>query len=321
MIITKVKTVKPSSQLILKRQIIMTIKITSKEIISIIGLTSLIISGVINNIMGQSIDTEVYDQVLYRINAGGLSEPSSDSLFKEWEDDDFLSPSIYVNAAETGNKVFETTSPITLSASVPTGTPVRIFQVERGIENWETKSLLWNFPVEAGDELEVRLYFAELFFQSPGIREFDIYLNDSLVFDNYDIVNDVGFNTGVMKSFVIKTKSNNLKIDLARVKNHPKINAIEILKKKEFVIASVFPAFSEQAKVSVYPNPFNDQLTLYTGGNEQVQNYKLYNCQGKFIKEIKLPSKDHEVKIELHDVEKGIYYLSNEVGSVKLIKY
>ncbi len=62
----------------------------------------------------------------------------------------------------------------------------------------------WAFPVAAGTPLQVRLYFANrctLHQRASAQRVFDVAVDGSPVLTNYDIVADVGDQTGTMKSF------------------------------------------------------------------------------------------------------------------------
>src|SRR5918995_4784057 len=97
--------------------------------------------------------------VVYRVNAGGPQLAGT----PVWSADTQTSPSPYVNAAE---RTYSTTQAIDMSSpSVPSGTPMALFQTER----WDGSAapeMQWNFPVTAGS-YEVRLGFAEIY---PGTQ-------------------------------------------------------------------------------------------------------------------------------------------------------
>jgi hypothetical protein len=85
----------------------------------------------------------------------------------------------------------------------------------------------WSFPVTPGD-YEVRIYFAEIWFTTPGMRIFDVSIEGNLVLNDYDIVADVGAFKGVVKSFVV-TADTSLDIVFGHVVENPKLSAIEIM--------------------------------------------------------------------------------------------
>jgi len=93
----------------------------------------------------------------------------------------------------------------------------------------------WEFPVEAGTEVEVRLYFAEPYFGSDaapageGQRQFNASIEGQQKLTNYDIYADVGFGNGTVKTFTV-TADDTLDVDLEDgAANNPIINGIEIV--------------------------------------------------------------------------------------------
>jgi N-acetylneuraminic acid mutarotase len=158
----------------------------------------------------------------YRVNAGG----SVVSGTPNWSADTSGAPSTYVNAAATGNKTAAIGTAIDTShPSLPAGTPGSLFQSER----WDPAGgaeMQWSFPVPPGS-YEVRIYFAEIYFTSPGQRAFDVFVEGNLVLDNYDIVADVGARKGVMKSFIV-TSDSFLNVVFGHAVENPKVSAIEI---------------------------------------------------------------------------------------------
>ncbi|MEZ4701687.1 MAG: malectin domain-containing carbohydrate-binding protein [Rhodothermales bacterium] len=157
--------------------------------------------------------------VLYRVNAGGPSIASIDGL-SIWQGDQATAsgnalgqaqlgvPSPYVNTGAAGNFTFGRLHSITLGTSVPSSTPESLFQTER----WDaaaSPNMIWSFPVEAGTEVEVRVYLAEIFLnadnnETDGPRVFDIVVDGTIPtgFDNIDVYAEAGSDVGIMKSFV-----------------------------------------------------------------------------------------------------------------------
>lgn len=164
--------------------------------------------------------------VVYRVNAGGPTIPSSDG-YADWAgDEDGSLP--YHNS---GSNTASWPQAYTRTADVPADTPTEIFSSERWDPDGDP-NLEWNFPVAAGVPLQVRLYFANGYSgtSQPGQRVFDVSLDGQTVLHNYDIVADTGADSrGTMKSFNI-TSDGNVDIDLSHVVENPLINGIEIIR-------------------------------------------------------------------------------------------
>jgi hypothetical protein len=89
----------------------------------------------------------------------------------------------------------------------------------------------WEFPVQAGQEVTVRIYTGENYAQATGERQFDVSIEGQEVLTNYDIYADVGYGTGVMKSFTTTVSSDGtLDVDFAHgAANNPIVFGIEVL--------------------------------------------------------------------------------------------
>ncbi|AOY60213.1 malectin domain-containing carbohydrate-binding protein [Desulfococcus multivorans] len=170
--------------------------------------------------------------VLFRVNAGGSTLSALDSSGVAWSGDTTSSPSAYVNVPDSGNKSASTSAAITLGASVPGTVPAALFRIERWDPPTPGTEMLWSFPVPSG-AYEVRLYFAETYTGAfdVGRRQFDVYVENDLVLDDYDQYADAGGgNIGVMKSFPVSVSDGQINIELRHVVENPAIKGIEILK-------------------------------------------------------------------------------------------
>lgn len=176
--------------------------------------------------LNQATSAAAADVVAFRVNAGGPSLTGTPA----WSADTGGAPSPYVNAAQTGNATFSTSTAIDVShPSIPAGTPAQLFQTER----WDpgaAPEMEWNFPVTTGKRYEVRLYFAEIYSgtQAVGARVFDVVVDGKLVLDNYDVFAKVGANKGVVERVQI-TSDTNIDVDLLHVVENPAIKGIEIV--------------------------------------------------------------------------------------------
>jgi hypothetical protein len=162
---------------------------------------------------------------LYRVNAGGAAVAATDGGPDWAADNGTTSP--YRN---TGSSTSSYTTVGSVDATVPAGTPAALFSTER----WDGASapeMQWDFPVAAGTQVEVRLYFANrcTCTSLPGQRRFSVSLDGSPVLTTFDIVAAVGHNRGTMRSFTV-TSDGTIDVDFAHVTENPLVNAVEIVK-------------------------------------------------------------------------------------------
>ena len=161
--------------------------------------------------------------VLYRVNAGG-------ALVDDWEEDSGSTASPYLLPGSTS---IETDTPTpTTDASVPAGTPVDLFTTMRLDANQPDPMMEWDFPVTAGEEINVRLYFVEMSRCSIGNRVFDVEIEGTTVLEDLDIFTEAGSacNVGIMREFTVTPLDANLDINFPLENGKPSaLAAIEIL--------------------------------------------------------------------------------------------
>ena len=161
--------------------------------------------------------------VLYRVNAGG-------DLLGDWEEDSDANVSPYVLPGATSIETDAVTP--TIDASVPADTPDDLFKSARRDATKNDPKMEWDFPVTAGEEIEVRLFFAEMSRCSSGNRLFDVEIEGNLVLDDFDIYTEAGnaCNVGIMRSFTVTPTDGNLDIDFPLVNGRPSlVTGFEIL--------------------------------------------------------------------------------------------
>ncbi|MDX1530976.1 MAG: malectin domain-containing carbohydrate-binding protein, partial [Rhodothermales bacterium] len=135
-----------------------------------------------------------------------------------------------------GGEEFKSTDPglITMGhPSLPASAPVDLFALERWDSN-VTPEMAWDFPVQAGLYVEVRLYFAEIFgsIDQPGERVFDVAIEGAVpaVFDDVDQFDYAGLRTAYMRSYTTPVSGDgNLDIDFIHQIENPSLKGIEIL--------------------------------------------------------------------------------------------
>jgi len=177
--------------------------------------------------------------VLYRVNAGGPALPAADGSTPAWSADTMGTPSPYVTFPTDQGRVYTTTKVITLNPSVPAAAPPALFQTERfdqppGGPYPLSTEMRWAFPVEQGKEVEIRLYFAEIYppIDTPGERIFDVAVDDVVppVYDDIDIV---ALASGNYKGIVLvhtTTSDGVVNLDFLHTGvENPQIKGIEIL--------------------------------------------------------------------------------------------
>ncbi|MFC6836476.1 malectin domain-containing carbohydrate-binding protein [Halomarina ordinaria] len=191
---------------------------TAVALVALLLLSSVSMSGVVTNAAAAPGD------VLYRVNAGGETVDAADGG-PDWVASD-QSSAVISDADEFGN--YDGT--VDLDGSVPSGTPTELFGTEL------YGDMQWSFSdgVQSGETYEVRLYFAEIFHgvqngNGEGAREFDVAIEGETVLDDYDIVADVGPETGVMKSFEVTPTDGTIDVDFTTVTDNAKVSAVEIV--------------------------------------------------------------------------------------------
>lgn len=180
--------------------------------------------GLYTDVAGSAQAPVAPPQTSLRVNAGAGAVAGS----PPWSTDSKGSPSPYGNAELAKSSTTATTKPVSLHASVPTGTPTALFSSER----WDGSGgapMRWSFPVSPG-VYDVRLFFAETYdrTQRVGARTFDVRVEGALKLDDYDIYADVGGYTGVMKTFRV-TADSAVDVEFTHVVQNPTVRALEIV--------------------------------------------------------------------------------------------
>jgi hypothetical protein len=166
--------------------------------------------------------------VLYRVNVGGSSISVSGG--QDWTADSSSNPSQYRGSddSQLSGSASEITDP---SAAVPASTPSAVWNSARFDPEDNSQDLTWDFPVEAGTEVTVRVYTGEVFFTATGERQFDLGVEGQQALTDYDPYADVGFGTGTAKTFTTTvTADGTLDVDFAHgAANNPIVFGIEVL--------------------------------------------------------------------------------------------
>jgi hypothetical protein len=174
-------------------------------------------------------------QVVYRIDVGGsgitpISGPT-------WSLDSDNGANASSHRVEGGTNFAGTGDTVAFHSSVPTGTPMAIFQTERW-DDGAAPEMLWSFPVQTGGTYEVRLYLAETFITGPSgepggtPRVFDVSVEGSVptAFNDISLFPTYGHDVGAMLSHQVTMGDTSLGIQFVHVSENPALTGIEIIK-------------------------------------------------------------------------------------------
>ncbi len=198
----------------------------------------------------------------------------------------------------------------------------------------------YEFPVANGDYV-VRLHFAEMYWGAPGSginggagsRVMNISIENQLWLANFDVTQEVGGATAIIKNFPVTVTDGKLNINFSSNVNRPMVCAVEVY---SFRSAAARPAISYNdinsfennvKKVKVYPNPVQKRLMVRFpdnyAGNSNLQivdaTGRTYNL-GKML--IQPGGSTKELDLSGLSLKPGFYYLKviSEARPVEVIK-
>ena len=120
--------------------------------------------------------------------------------------------------------------------------PVEVYQSERN------GNFTYTLPgLGAGASYKVRLHFAEIYHNGPGLRAFDVLINGSLVLDNFDVFAAAGAkNKANVQEFTVPASSGgSISIQFVTAIDNAKVSGIEVIP----LGGGIGPTFSEAADV------------------------------------------------------------------------
>jgi PKD repeat protein len=151
------------------------------------------------------------DGETWRVNAGGGSY--TDGGGNEWSKDQPYSPGGW---GYIGGKTYSSRDAIANTSDDP------LYQTTR------YGNFGYRFDVPSG-EYDVTVHFGEDYWNAPGKRLFDVYIEGMLVLDNYDIYATAGHDVAVVLTFPgVVVDDGQLILDFVTVKDNALISAIEI---------------------------------------------------------------------------------------------
>lgn len=164
---------------------------------------------------------DFFEFFLVRINCGA-TEPYVDPDNSEWlPDSNSYEQYEFTSQGDSGTHDYKITSISDVGAEGP-----GLYLNERyfASEGEYTVKVPWNGPYE------VTLYFAELFFDSPGQRVFDVYVENQLMTDNFDIITATSGRRAAAATMTYDVDVEHGAVSIRLVSNteHAKISGIKV---------------------------------------------------------------------------------------------
>ena len=159
-----------------------------------------------NNSITKSVAAVDPSQAAIRINTGGFEVNVNGNI---WLQDQFFD----------GGGTFGTTNDIA-------GTDADTLYKTEHFGEFSYNVPINNLP---GDDIEVEMHFAEIFFTAPNNRVFDISIEGVLKYNDFDIVAEAGsFTAFVVRDTIPRPADNVVTVSFTKVKDNPKISALKI---------------------------------------------------------------------------------------------
>lgn len=221
------------------------------------------------------------------------------------------------------------------------GTDEDTLYLKEQSSNADKTPFRYEFPVANGDYV-VRLHFAEIYWGAPGTginggagsRVMNVSMEGQLQLINFDVTQEVGGATALVKNIPVTVTDGKLNIDFSANVNRPMVVAVEVYSFKTTVLSSEVPAppvVTEDNKLKkprVYPNPLKRRFKIeFPADYSGYSTVQITDVAGRTyeIGKIKLQrgrSNNMEVDITGLSLKPGFYYLKilNETKATDIIK-
>jgi hypothetical protein len=190
-------------------------------------------------------------------------------------------------------------------------------------------------------DYKVKLLFAEKYFNSANGRVFDIYIENQLVEDNFDIYAEAGINNALIKEYVIPIADESIDIYFCGITDSPIFAGVQYER-----MSSGIGNNNEKPKTfelyQNYPNPFFSKSSTSSAANSttkikfnipeqenlDLSNAKLgvYNSIGQKVADLinsHISFGDNEIDFSAENLSAGIYFyklvLNGQVQTKKMI--
>lgn len=232
-----------------------------------------------------------YETFELRINAGGQDVTYNSKTF---EADKYFSGN---GKSFTNNKIID----------IAGTTNDKIYLSERSTTK-NLGSFSYSIPLENGD-YTLDLHFAEIWFGATGSgpggsgrRVFDVVIEGQKKLINFDINDEVGTMTALIKTFEIEVLDGELNLDFSASINQPKLSALEILGKEPIPDEPPPPA-----------PPTSTVKRINAGGPEQTFDGDVFEADQYFLGDLRSYSNN---KIsDIKNTDKDVLYLTERTTS------
>ena len=200
--------------------------------------------------------------------------------------------------------------------------------------NADGRGFRYEIPV-SNRSYVVRLHFAEIYWGAPGgaangagSRVFSVSIEGQLRLVNFDIVQEAGTTSAIIRNFPVTVKDGKLNINFSPSANRPMVSAVEVysLSTSTSTTAALSSLEGEGiTKVNVYPNPLEDRFTLdFPQEYEGKVSLTIVDPAGRSIKvgdyELEAGVRNLDVNVAHLRLNRGFYYLrvesENHAGTV-----
>ncbi|MBN1542321.1 family 16 glycosylhydrolase [candidate division KSB1 bacterium] len=186
-----------------------------------------------------------------------------------------------------------------------TDTP-EIYQSERyGLVTYQIRVPSGRYSLE--------LMMAENYFDQPGSRIFDIFVEGNLVCRHLDLYSAVGKNSACCVAVPdLEIKDEILDIHFSSIKNYPLVNGIVVKELETRVLKTDVSKPSGYITLSNYPNPFNSstliQYDIPQSGSVKIEIYDLRGQKIQTLVQSSQAAGNYAVRFDSGNLPSGIYF-------------
>lgn len=177
---------------------------------------------------------------------------------------------------------------------------------------------------------DIKLMFAENYFDNSGSRVFDVYLEHKRVIEFLDIYNEVGKNAALVKEITnVQVNDEVLDIQFAEEVDESLINGIVITLRTTGLIDDKNNEPNNFKIEQNYPNPFNGETIInYSLSKSDNVKFQLYNVLGEkvFSEDLGFKSRgSHQFFLDTSSIlnsplSTGIYFYVFSISNRKVIR-
>jgi len=177
---------------------------------------------------------------------------------------------------------------------------------------------------------DIKLMFAENYFDNSGSRVFDVYLEHKRVIEFLDIYNEVGKNAALVKEITnVQVNDEVLDIQFAEEVDESLINGIVITLRTTGLIDDRNNEPNNFKIEQNYPNPFNGETIInYSLSKSDNVKFQLYNVLGEkvFSEDLGFKSRgSHQFFLDTSSIlnsplSTGIYFYVFSISNRKVIR-